>query len=256
MNRYFLTIAMSLLAVTPTAALANGSCSSAKKLVEGAKAFYGDKTELRDVVQPQLDVFLNGINGHPNPTQMLYRWEDVEHSLPIVAGRVEGLEAAASWSEKGELCSLYDDGPLPATKDETVNLTVFLRFPFLRKEGAFPIKEINEGAKDGSKIIKSLAPTGLGFAAPGLKTFVVMPETLDQRMPILTFMRNGEPVNPRVTKYNRTQYIRLKDLKAAKVDVVAIETPFRAYASFKIDPKKVAESEAKRLASLKDDETE
>jgi len=193
------------------------------------------------------------MNGQATPSALLYRGEDVEHSLPINNGRVEGLEAAVSWSEKGELCSVYEGGPLPKAddkKDKTVSLSVFLRFPFLRKDGSFGIEEINEGAKDGSKILKSLAPTGLGFAAPGLKTLIVVPEPLDEKIPIIKFMRDGRPVNPEIVRYNQTQYIRLKDMKSAKVDAVIIENPYNAFASFKINLEKIKESEAKRVADL------
>jgi len=175
------------------------NCTPAKQLVSAAKAFYSKKPELVDVIDPVLNVSLKGINGHPDPIHLLYRFEDFEYSMPIEEGLLQGLDAAKDWSNNGEFCSVYADGPLKETEDSTVTLSVSFGFPFRRKDGLFSVDEIKEGTKDGSKIIKSLAPKGLGFAAPGLKTFIVaMPfsktDSIEPKvLPVLTFMRDGTP---------------------------------------------------------------
>ena len=231
-----------------------GNCTSAKQLVNAAKAFYGEAPELIDQINPTLNVGLKGINGYPDPTHLLYRFEGFEQKVPIQDGQLQGLDAASQWSNKGEICSLYEDDPLGDTEKDAVSLSVSFGFPFRRTDGEFTIKEIKEGAKDGSKIIKSLAPTGLGFAAPSLKTFVVSPEGEGSPVPQLTFMRNGKPSDVKMTVFNKRQYIRLKDLRSAKVDSLKIEGPYTAAAFFKIDPEKFAEREAARLAAPEEGE--
>ena len=237
-------------AVSIDAAEEAGNCTSAKQLVNAAKAFHGKTPELTKLIDPRLNVGLKGINGYPDPTHLLYRFEGFEHQMPIEDGRLQGLDAAKDWSSKGELCSLYKDGPLGNTEEDAVRLSVSFGFPFRQKDGVFSVKDIKEGVKDGSKIIKSLAPTGLGFAAPSLKTFVVSPEGEDGAMPKLTFMRGSKTLDVRIARFNQTQYVRLKDIKSAKVDRLKIEGPYTAAAFFKIDPDDIAEREANRLAGL------
>lgn len=249
-TRYLLAVCTSLLVISPAAAWANGPCSPGKRLVQGAKAFYDAKPGLTNIIQPRLDVSVVGMNGYPDPSGMLYRWEDVEHNLPIVDGRVQNLELAATWPSEGELCTVYSGEPPEKTEESTANLSVSFEFPYLRKDGVFTIDEIKEGAKDGSKIIKSLAPKGLGFVAPSLKTFVVTTNSPEDRLPTLTFLRDGDIVDVKTSEFHTMQYVRLKDLKSAKVDAVKINGPYKAIAFFKIDHDEMAENEAKRLAEL------
>lgn len=231
-------------------AWANGSCSPAKKLVQAVKAFSSKNMDLTNVISPSLSVGLKGINGHPDPTHMLYKYEDVEHKLKISEGQVQRLETAENWSEKGALCSAYTDIDPPESDEPTVTLSVSFEFPFQRRDGVFSYEEIKEGAKDGSKIIKSLAPSGLGFAAPSLKTFAVMPGSDSNVMPELSFSKQGKSVEVASSYIGSTRYIRLKDIKASKADALKIIGPYRAFAFFKINPEEMAKTEAKRVADL------
>ena len=239
-----------LCGASSSGAFAKEKCSPAKKLVDVAQSFYGDQPDLTNVIHPKLSVGMKGLNGHPDPAHMLYRFKSIENRLPIIDGKVVGLEAAVEWSKEGELCSSYKDGPLPETEEPTVSLSVGFEFPFRREDGIFSVKEITEGAKDGSKIIKSLAPSGLGFAAPSLKTFAVVPNSDEDDLPELIFKRGEDLNSVDIIRSDRTQYVRLKDIKSAKSDNLEIRGPYRAFAFFKIDPKEVAAQEAKRLAAL------
>jgi len=245
-----------LVLILATANIANAdqgeaelNCTSAKQLVGAASAFHGEKPELTNLIDPQLKIEMKGINGHPDPTHLLYKFEGYEHAMPIKEGQLQGLEAAKGWSKNGELCSIYEDGPLGDTEEDAVSLAVSFSFPFRREDGVFSVKEIKEGVKDGTKIIKGLAPRGLGFAAPNLQTFVVSPDGEDSDMPEIIFTRDGKPTTVKMSQFNQTQYVRMKDIKSARVDGVKILGPHKAHAFFKIDPAKIAENEAKRLAS-------
>ena len=68
-------------------------------------------------------------------------------------------------------------------------------------------------------------------------------------MPTLIFMHKGKASDVPVARFNQTQYVRLRDIKSAKVDSLKIEGPYTAAAFFKIDPDDIAEREAKRLAA-------
>jgi len=226
------------------------NCSSAEQLVKAAKAFYGNQPELTNLINPLLTVGLKGANGYPDPTSLIYKFEGFEYEIPMEEGQLKGLEAATAWSAKGELCSLYADGPLEYSEKDALTLSVSFGFPYRRDDGLFRVKDLQEGAKDGSKIIKSLAPKGFGFAAPSLKSIVVIPRDETNDMPVLVFSKDGKPKRVPTSKYGKTQYVRLKDIKSAKVDRLKIEGPYSAAAFFKIDPDEIAEKEAKRLATL------
>ena len=247
-SKYIFGVCLSLLGLSPAATWAKESCSPAKKLVEATRAFYVEKPELIDIIAPELQVGLSGINGHPNPTHMLYRWQDEELRLPITNGRVENIEAVAARSPEGELCSVYADGPLPETDEPTVSLSVSFTFPFRRKDGVFSVKELKEGAKDGSKIMKSLAPGGLGFVVPGLKSIVIGPAKGSDTPLRFEFLRNAESLSVPSTVLAGRHYIRLKDIKSANADQLSIAGPYTLTAMFKFDPEELAEAEAKRLA--------
>jgi len=251
-NKVYAIIVIAAAFTLPNTALANDNCTPAKQLVSAAKAFYGNQPELTNLITPVLNVGLKGINGYPDPTHLLYRFEGFEKSMPIVDGLVKGLDGATEWSKKGELCSIYSNGPLGETEENVVSLSVSFGFPYRRKDGLFSVDEIKEGAKDGSKIIKGLAPTGLGFAAPNLKTLIITPAAETEEAPKLIFMKDGQPRDVQVSRLGPRQYIRLKDIKSAKVDRLKIEGPYRAAAFFKIDPDEIAAKEAERLEAISD----
>ena len=60
-------VVFSMSASNVDAAEEAGNCTPAKQLVNAAKAFYGDKPELTNLIDPQLNVGLKGINGYPDP---------------------------------------------------------------------------------------------------------------------------------------------------------------------------------------------
>jgi len=223
--------------------------AAAKQLVGAASAFHGEQPDLTDMIDPQLTVGLKGINGHPDPTHLLYRFEGFEYAMPIKDGVVQDLGAAKGWSKKGEICGMYEGGPLGKTEKDALSLSVSFGFPFRREDGVFSVKEIKEGVKDGTKIISGLAPRGLGFAAPNLQTFVVTPKEETGGVPNVTFTRKGKPVEVAIARFDKVQYIRMKDIKSAKVDNLTIIGPYSAAAFFKIDPKQMAARDAARLAA-------
>jgi len=81
-SRYIFGVCLSLLGLSPAAAWAKESCSPAKKLVEATRAFYVEKPELIDIIAPELQVGLSGINGHPNPTHMRRKGRFENHEEP------------------------------------------------------------------------------------------------------------------------------------------------------------------------------
>jgi hypothetical protein len=142
------------------------------------------------------------------------------------------------------------DGDLaPVTEGDSAEASMNFFFPYKRTDGAFPIDEINEGAKDGSKVMNGLAPGGLGFAVPGLKALDIRPETVGGPIPSFEFTRKGTPVDVDVYTYQDQRLIRLKDIKKSKADMLTITGPYRALAGFKFDPEKLVKAETKLAAS-------
>ena len=244
-NKLLLATVFSLMT---TPAYAGEACRTAKDLVNLAQNFYGAAPDLKDVITPKVMMRLKGINGAGDPTALLYRHEGEEHTLPIIEGNITGLEQAASWSKDGEMCRVVNGELAPMTEGASTELTVGFLFPYNRTDGLFPIEELKEGAKDGSKIMKGLAPGGLGFVVPKLKAISLSPPAeLDQK-PDYEFTRKGQPVTVNASPIGNKTLIRLKDIKAAKADMMTINGAYSMAATFKFDPEEIAKAEAKRLS--------
>lgn len=231
-------------------AFAGEPCRSAKDLVKVAQSFYGDNPELTNIITPEFTLALKGINGAEDPTGILYRYEGVEETLPIVEGRLQGFESVAGWSKDGEMCRLVDGELAPVTEGNSAEASMNFSFPYKRADGRFSIDEIREGAKDGSKVMSGLAPGGLGFAVPGLKTVILAQAEGSETTPKYVFTRKGKPVDVKVSVFDTTTFFRLKDIKASKADLLTIDGDYTLRASFKIDPADMAKAEAKRATEL------
>jgi hypothetical protein len=244
-NKIWLSAVLCLFAAP---AFAGEPCQSAKNIVKVAKSFYGDNPELTNIVTPKFTLALKGINGAADPTAIRYRYEGVEDTLPIVNGRLEDFETVAGWSKDGEICRLIDGELAPVTEGDSTEASMNFFFPYKRTDGVFTIDEIREGAKDGSKVMSSLAPGGLGFVVPGLKALDIRPETIGRAVPAIAFTRNGTVVDVDIYPYQDQRLIRLKDIKKSKADTLTITGSYRAFAAFKFDPDKIAKAEAARTA--------
>lgn len=235
-----------LLAATP--AFAGDACRSAKDLVRLGQSFYGDNPELTNVITPNIKLAFKGINGAQTPTAILYRYEGKEDILPVVDGELTGLEKTANWSKNGEMCRMNGDEIAPKTQGNSVEANLNFSFPYKRTDGVFTVTEIKEGAKDGSKVMNGVAPSGLGFVVPGLKAISLEPAEGSDSKPMYTFFRNGETVSVKHSTLGTATFIRLKDIKSTKADVLKVEGAYQLSATFKFNPDDIAEAEAKRIA--------
>jgi len=238
-----------VLCLVASPAFAGEPCRSAKDFVKVAQSFYGDNPELTNIITPEFTLEFRGINGAADPTAILYRYEGVEETLPIIGGKLEGFEKAANWSRDGEMCRMENGELAPTTDGDSVQASMNFSFPYKRTDGVFSVEEIIEGAKDGSKVMNGLAPGGLGFAVPGLKAFDVRPKSEGDPVPSLQFTRKGMPVDVNVSSFGDQRLFRLKDIKKSRADALIITGPYRALAAFKFDPEDIAKPEAKRLAN-------
>lgn len=244
-NRVLLTMVLCL-SVTP--AFAGEACQSAKQLVNAAQSFYGDNPERTNIVTPTFSLKFKGINGAADPTGILYRFEGEEEIVPIVDDELTGFDKITTWSKKGEMCRLVDGELAAATEGDSTQVSMNFTFPYKRTDGVFLIDEIKEGAKDGSKVMSSLAPGGLGFVVPRLKALSLEPVEGTEVKPAFTFLRKGEAVSVKNSSLGSTTLFRLKDIKSSKADTLTIEGPYFLSATFKFDPEDIADAEAKRLA--------
>jgi len=226
----------------------DNGCTSAKDFVNLIQSFYGANPELKNVITPTVRMELRGLNGNPTPSHILYRHEGEEYKLPVVDGDVQDLETGVGWSKDGEFCRLIDGEIPPASDEDTTQASVNFSFPYLRKDGVFSIDEIKEGAKDGSKVMKGLAPSGLGFAVPGLKALALVPAEGVEDIPTMSFSRDGEPVDVKIYTVGSTQLVRLKDIKSSKADKLNISGKYILNARFKFDAEEVEAEQARRLA--------
>lgn len=237
-----------------TSAYAEESCTDAKDMIRMVNAFYDANEDRVDVITPTVAMQFEGVNGHAIPDQMLYRHQDETIYLEInEEGQLEGIESLVSASKKGQLCRVVD-GVVPQKMEEnTTSVNVDFMFPFNRDDGQFTVSELIEGAKDGSKVMSGVAPGGLGFVVPGLKTIVLRSPEEGAPIPDFSFTRKDKAVEVAGTVYDGSLFIRLKDIKSAKADKLSIEGDYVLAAMFKFDPDELLELEAKRLAELTED---
>ena len=236
-NKLILSAVISLIA---SPAFAGEPCRSAKDLVKLAQSFYGDNPDLTNIITPVLNLSIKGTNGNPNPSAILYRFETEEDILPIIDGKISGFEKAANWSKDGEMCRLIEGELAPVTESDSAEVSMGFAFPYKRTDGVFSIDEVKEGAKDGSKVMKSLAPGGLGFVVPRLKAVTLSPAGESTATPSFAFSRNGKPVAVKSSPLGISVYMRLKDIKSSKADMLTINGPYVMSATFKFDPEEAA----------------
>lgn len=244
-NRFLVTVIFMLVG---SPAYAGEACRTAKDIVNLAQNFYGAEPDLKDVISPKVSMRLEGINGSAAPTALLYRYEGEEHRLAILDGMVVGLEKASGWSKEGEICRMVDGALAPMTEGDSTRARVGFSFAYNRTDGLFPVEELKEGAKDGSKVMKGLAPGGLGFVVPKLKAISLSPLENEDVKPKFEFTRKGQLVAVAASHIGNTTLIRLKDIKASKADLMTISGTYHLEATFKFDPEEIAEAEVKRLS--------
>ncbi|CAM3760524.1 hypothetical protein [Litorimonas haliclonae] len=215
MLRTFFVFTAVLLGVRPLSAWAETNCLAAKDLVNMVQSFYRADADRIDIIKPEFNLQLKPIGDNPAPTGLRYVYEDQEIDLLIdEEGNVQGMEKASSFKKDGELCKLIDGEIGEKTKEPTVQANMSFSFPYLNKTGSHSVDELVEGAKDGSKIMNSLAPGGMGFMVPGLKAIIVSPAEKDGDMPVLRFMEGDTLTRgPEITRVKNNQLFKVKDLK-------------------------------------------
>ncbi|WP_409433377.1 hypothetical protein ACJ3XI_02420 [Litorimonas sp. RW-G-Af-16] len=249
------TAALTLMMSTPVLAKDDhkDDCTDAKDLVNMAQSIYGAKAELTDIIAPDAILQLKALNGNPAPTGMLYRFEGQTVELPLDEnGVVQDLKQSMNFNKDGEICKLIDGVVPEDTGDDTVQANMNFSFAYKPQNGSYSVATLREGAKDGSKIMNSLAPGGLGFVVPGLKSIIIRPADYDMdAMPTVTWTKDGEVIDgPVPSVYAKTQRFLIKDIKRSKADSLKISGPYTLKAGFKFDPEEMAKAEAERVAKL------
>ena len=234
--------------LTSMPAFAEDACTPAKDMVRMVKAFYAADGKYLNIIEPEVQMKFEGINDNPTPDQILYRFEDQREYLDVDEdGFLLGIDRLKSSSKSGELCRVMDGKVAQKDESEGTSVNVIFKFPFRQTDGSFDVSDLNEGAKDGSKIMKGVAPGGLGFVVPGLKTIVLRAAEKDGVLPEFEFLQDGKTVSVDPIIFNKDRFFRLKDIKSSKADTLKIKGDYNLEATFKIDPEELAAAEAKRL---------
>ncbi len=246
-------IALLSVVTMPQIAFAKDDCTEAKQLVKAMTAFFKASPDLKNVIDPQFKLSMSGVNDNPDPSGMLYRHEGNERRFDVdEAGEIIGLEAAVDeLSPKGELCLLID-GQTVEDKDESVaNVNVLMTFPYKNDTGKFSLSELREGAKDGSKVMKSIAPTGLGFVVPKMKSIILSPAKTGGDVPIMIFVKDGQNIDgPKPQRLGARQYYHLSDIVKTKADEVVITGDYKLDTNFAFKDEDIQEAEKRRFERL------
>lgn len=237
----------------PQIAIAKDDCTSAKQLVKALKGFYQTDAALKDIINPTFDLNMKSLGTSPKLSGMLYRDEEVTYQFDLAEdGSVVGLEDAASkLSPDGELCVLVDGKTVEDSEANVAEVNALFTFPYRNQSGTISLSELREGAKDGSKIMKSLAPTGLGFVVPKMKAIILSPATPLGDMPVMTFVKDGQNIGgPKPQRLGSQQYYHLSDIVKTKADNVVIIGKYKLDTNFAFKNKEIQAAEKARLKEL------
>jgi len=245
----------------PQTAVAEDRCTDAKQLVKAMKSFFQTDAKLTNVIAPTFDLSMTTEKDGPPLSGLLYRNDGEEHKFKIDENdRVLGLESAVDkLSPKGELCPLIDDELVDDADKNAVQASVSFTFPYLNQTGQLTADEVFEGAKDASKVMKSLAPGGLGFVVPKMKSLILSPIDLagDAPPPRLSFMKNGVAIDgPDPVWLNGSQYYHLSDIKKIKADMILIEGGYNLQSNFAFKDEELQAAETALLEKLANPDTD
>ena len=239
--------------ISPSHALAKDSCTDAKDMIKVVKNFYAPKPDLSDKIRPEFKLAIKALDGYPSPNGLLYRYGDTQVKLDLDEdGRVMDLEKALEFHEEGEFCKLVA-GEVPLDEEgDTTEAHMGFEFVYPDNNGSHQMADIYEGAKDGSKIMKGLAPGGLGFVVPGLKMLMLNPVVENDPTPKIKFFKNDDEITaPKSVFIGKTQLFRLKDIKSSKADRLQISAPYKLEAMFNLKDKDIAKAQAEHEAENK-----
>jgi len=236
-----LGLAIVLVGLVPIPAFAETDCTGAKDLVNMVQSFYQADSDRVDIIKPEFNLQLKPIGDNPAPSGLRYIYEGLSVDLLVDEdGNVQDMEKAVSFDKAGELCKLVEGKPTEKSEEPTVQANMSFGFPFIKTSGSHSVADLIEGAKDGSKIMNTLAPGGLGFMVPSLKAIIVSPVDKDGETPVLRFM-DGQNLTrgPKITTVKKNQLFKIKDLKKSNVDRLEISGPYRLIASFDFDEEEI-----------------
>ncbi len=252
LNLRALAITAALMAA-PLSASAEPDCSEAKDLLKLVDAFYDADPKHTNIIKPELTLALTALEGFERPDGIRYIYEGESTDLIIdEEGFIQNLESMLAFNDDGKLCKLVDGALVEETEEDSVALNMSFSFNFRDNDGTHDFETLREGLKDGSKIVKALAPGGLGFVVPSLKAIMVFPAAEEGEAPAVSFMSKGQSVKgPDIAVIGNVQMFRLKDLKKQKIEEIQISGDYRLEGQFDYDEKDIAEARAE-LASETD----
>lgn len=248
-NLRALAITTALMAV-PLSAAAEPDCSEAKDLLKLINAFYEADPKHTNIIKPELTLALTALEGFEAPDGIRYIYEGETIDLKIdEEGFIQDLDSMSAFHDDGKLCKLVDGALVEETEQDSVALNMSFSFNFRENNGTHDFETLREGLKDGSKIVKALAPGGLGFVVPSLKAIMVFPAVEEGEMPIVKFLSGGQSVKgPDIAVIGNVQMFRLKELKKKKIDEIQISGAYRLEGQFDYDEKDIAEAQAELAA--------
>lgn len=255
MSRLKPTLLVLCLLGLPSTVLAKPDCTEAKDLIGVVKTFYQADEDVKNIISPTFKMVIKGQGEHPDPDGIRYIFEEEVIDLAVSnEGEVLGLEQAVDFDKNGKLCKLIDGKLVDESGEDTASANMSFVFPFKTLEGEHNFDELKEGAKDGSKVMKGLAPSGLGFVVPGLKSIMIKPAEKNGVQPVLTFVKKGETVEgPEISSIGPVQMFKLKDMKKMKADKIRISGDYVMEANFNYDDEDIERANAKLAEAPKEE---
>lgn len=213
---------------TPLAQAQETKCSEAKPLVKAVNAMQAFPDTLTDSLQLALKIYVRHADGSPVTQRMFYRApEGRELDFDMTpSGQMDALSVLIGQDARGELCRVVPNTASSVTSDDEseskVTLSVETVFTFTSRSGEHSVSEIEDGLRDGTKQMKSLAPAAVRLLVPRLKYIAAQPEDAAAAQVVMSVMKDGTVLEGLVRFDGQVPVVPLAALKRAKADKVVI----------------------------------
>lgn len=197
-------------------------CTPAEDLVVAMTTLSGFAPELTDRLKLDMVLHVTREDGSPLGERVFYRAPDgAETAMTIDAQNVmSGADVLAGADARGELCRSAKEGAAIA---DSSSFSASMKFAYNDAGGTHSADALMEGAADGRKQLKALAPVAVRLMVPKLR-YVVASKT-DKAGPDLTVtaMRGDAPVDAFQVHYiEGMPTVSLAALKKAGADRIVI----------------------------------
>ena len=204
-----------------------------EELAEAWDEFEEIDSDRRDVVDILPAMRMEPTDGLPLPERLFLKTASGEVDFPLGAdGVVEGdVVRAVHAAGGGMLCST--DPARAGTSKEAygVNVVMGMLPQVVERTGTHSLEQLEEGADDGRKFFKKMAPGIVSFMVPKLDHYAVSHPTDDStQLPTVRAFRGEDDLGPvPMEPFDVSQLMSLEALEDMGADRIVVTGPYRLF---------------------------